>query len=68
MASLLLFESITIVGAPKGREANYPCMPCGYCRQFISEFVSSDFKFYFPDGDKVISYTLDDLLPHRFEL
>ena len=43
------FEAIAIVGAPIGEEPTVKCMPCEYCRQFISEFVGSEFKFVFED-------------------
>ena len=61
------FESITIVGGPKDGELE-ECLPCGYCRQFMSEFIDNDFKFYIAYGDKVDIYTLNDLLPHGFRL
>ena len=62
------FESIAIVGAENGEEPVIKCMPCGYCRQFISEFVDSNFKFILEDNGQVITYTIDDLLPNRFGL
>ena len=37
------FESIAVVGAKKGEELNEECLPCGYCRQFMTEFVEEDF-------------------------
>ena len=62
------FESITIVGGPKGEELIEDCMPCGYCRQFISEFVDNNFKIYIVDKDNnVKEYTIDELLPHSFK-
>ena len=62
------FESITIVGGPKGEELMEDCMPCGYCRQFISEFVDNNFKIYIVDKDNnVKEYTIDELLPHSFK-
>ena len=61
------FQSIAVVGAPINKEPTEKCMPCGYCRQFISEFVDNDFTFIFEDNGKIITYTLDDLLPHRFD-
>ena len=45
------FECITIVGAKKGEEPTKRCMPCGYCRQFISEFVDNNFKIYVVDDE-----------------
>ncbi len=63
------FESITVVGGPKGKEPTEKCMPCGYCRQFISEFVDKDFKVYFVDGENgVQELTINDLLPYSFKL
>ena len=61
------FESITIVGSPKGGELE-ECLPCGYCRQFMSEFIDKDFKILIAYGDKVDEYTISDLLPHGFRL
>lgn len=62
------FESITVVGAPKGEEPSEKCMPCGYCRQFMSEFVDDDFKIHVVDKDNNIEeLTINDLLPHSFK-
>ena len=45
------------------------CTPCGYCRQFMSEFVDKDFKIYMiNNGDECRVYTMAELLPHSFEL
>ncbi|MBR2705081.1 MAG: cytidine deaminase [Clostridia bacterium] len=60
------FESITVLGAPVGEKAIDECTPCGYCRQFMSEFVDKDFKVYTRQGDEVREYTINDLLPHSF--
>ena len=62
------FESITIVGANKGEEPKEKCMPCGYCRQFMSEFVDNNFKICVIDkDDNVEEFTISELLPHSFE-
>ena len=61
------FASIAVVGAPIGVKPSTKCLPCGYCRQFISEFVDDDFKFILEEDGEIITYTLDDLLPNRFE-
>lgn len=62
------FESIVIVGAPKGEEPTEAYMPCGYCRQFMSEFVDNNFKICVVNKDNnVEEYTIKDLLPHSFE-
>lgn len=63
------FDRITVVGSPKGEECTEKCMPCGYCRQFISEFVNNDFKICVVDKENnVEEYTIDELLPHSFRL
>ena len=63
------FESITVVGAPKGEEPREKCMPCGYCRQFMSEFVNNDFKIRVVDKDNNIEeLSMNELLPHRFTM
>ena len=60
------FESITVIGGPKDETAEQ-CLPCGYCRQFMSEFVDDDFKIYTVYNQKVEEYTLKELLPHSFK-
>lgn len=62
------FESIIITGAPNGEEPTNECMPCGYCRQFISEFVDKDFIIGLYDNGNIKEYTIDELLPHAFKL
>ena len=61
------FESIAVVGAPMGEEPSTKSLPCGYCRQFMSEFIDEDFKFILEDNGEIVTYSLDDLLPNRFE-
>lgn len=61
------FESITVLGAPAGEKAVDECLPCGYCRQFLNEYVDEDFKIYAKQGDEVRIYTIKDLLPHSFK-
>lgn len=63
------FDRITVVGSPKGEECTERCMPCGYCRQFMSEFVNKNFKICVVDKENnVEEYTIDELLPHSFKL
>ena len=63
------FERITVVGSTKGEECTEKCMPCGYCRQFMSEFVNKNFKICVVDKENnVEEYTIDELLPHSFRL
>lgn len=62
------FESITVVGSMKGEEPTEKCFPCGYCRQFMSEYVDDDFKVCVVDKENnVQELTIKDLLPYAFE-
>lgn len=61
------FERITIVGGENTQELQ-ECLPCGYCRQFMSEFVDENFKVYTLNKDKIKEYTMAELLPYRFEI
>lgn len=61
------FERIIVIGGPKDKEPE-KCLPCGYCRQFMSEFVEKNFKIYALYEDKVEEYTMEELLPYAFEL
>jgi cytidine deaminase len=47
---------------------NEICLPCGYCRQFMSEFVNENFKIYAVYGDKVEEYLISELLPYGFKI
>ena len=61
------FERIVIVGGEKGKDEE-KCLPCGYCRQFMKEFVNNEFKICSIYQNTVEEYTLDELLPYSFEL
>ncbi len=60
------FERILVIGGPKGTDELERCLPCGCCRQFMSEYTDKDFKIYTAYGDKIEEYTLDQLLPYAF--
>jgi len=60
------FESIFVIGK-KGDEELDGCLPCGYCRQFISEFVDENFKVYSWGKEGIKEYKFFDLLPHSFK-
>lgn len=52
-----------------GEGENY-CMPCGACRQVMSEFVgpSGDLEILCTrSGGRYVSYRLSQLMPHPFE-
>lgn len=61
------FDSILVVGGPKGEELE-ECLPCGYCRQFMSEFTDKDFKIYTIDNNNIKQYKMSDILPNSFKL
>ena len=42
--------------------------PCGRCRQIMSEFDVDRVIVTGGDGSEVREHTLDELLPHRFDL
>ena len=57
-------SAIAIVGGAEGTAATEVCPPCGSCRQLLAEFADGALRVILTDG----TYTLDDLLPHRFSL
>ena len=60
------FEAICIVGGKNGVITDY-AMPCGACRQALSEFCDADFKVYVGiSEDNVKEFTLGELLPCSF--
>lgn len=61
------FDYIVICG---GSDLEYldDCTPCGYCRQFMSEFVDENFKvILLHENDEGEVYTMKELLPHSFK-
>lgn len=62
------FDRILVIGGKKDTEELVRCLPCGYCRQFMNEFVDKDFKIYTAYDNKIEEYTMEELLPHGFEL
>ena len=62
------FEYIVVCGGDS-LDSLDDCLPCGYCRQFMSEFVDKDFKIYaLSSNDKVTEYSIFDLLPNNSRL
>lgn len=61
------FEKIVIVGGKDGDELE-ECLPCGYCRQFMSEFVNQNFSIFTTNGEKIREYELNELLPNNFNI
>ncbi len=60
------FDYIIVVGGNPGEKLE-KCLPCGYCRQFMSEFVNSDFKVYNYYDNKLECFTINQLLPEAFK-
>lgn len=62
------FEYIVVCGGRSLDNLEH-CLPCGYCRQFMSEFVDSNFTVYALEAnDKITPYSMNDLLPNSFRL
>ena len=62
------FEYIVVCGG-KNLDVLESCLPCGYCRQFMNEFVDENFKIYeLSENDTITEYSLNDLLPHSFDV
>lgn len=62
------FKYIVVVGAPKNSPTLENCLPCGYCRQFMNQYIDEDFKIYCYYENNIDEYTINDLLPHSFKL
>ena len=64
------FVCVAVVGKPLNQEQFNKTLPCGYCRQFLSEYATKDFMIYSYDDieNKLYSYRLEDLLPESFSL
>lgn len=57
------FEAIAIVSSSGGET-----YPCGICRQVLSEFAPKIRVLLENNDGDIVSYTLDELLPHSFSL
>lgn len=61
------FSAICVVGGKNGEITNY-AMPCGVCRQVLSEFCDAEFKIYVGiSEDDIKVFTLGELLPYSFD-
>ena len=57
------FTAIAVAGGSQ------PCPPCGVCRQVMAEFCDGAFAVILQGSDgEPLRYTLDALLPLRFDL
>ncbi len=64
------FKAIVVVGKNLSDPKFTKTLPCGYCRQFMSEYAHPDFIIYAYDEieNKIYTYTLKELLPESFKL
>lgn len=61
------FEAICIVGGKNDEITDY-AMPCGACRQALSEFCDADFKIFVGINENEIKeFNLGELLPYSFD-
>ena len=63
------FKAIFVVGKEIDSEKFVKTLPCGYCRQFMSEYAEDNFIIYTYDDleNKLYTYKLSDLLPNGFK-
>lgn len=61
------YISIAVVGHMRDSDNYQKTLPCGYCRQFISEFVNKNFSIITCDNNSNYEYTISELLPYAFE-
>lgn len=60
-------RKITAVAVAGGKDETDWCMPCGACRQVLSEFADKDCKVYLVKSEMEIrECTLGELLPYAF--
>lgn len=64
------FKCLAVVGKNLNDDYFKKTLPCGYCRQFISEYTDKDFIIYTYDElkNEVYEYTIAELLPESFNL
>ena len=60
------FDKIIIVAEKNG--VRDFATPCGYCRQFMSEFINEEFKIIVIGATEAKEYTIRELLPEAFKL
>lgn len=61
------FVAIAISGEEEGVSGGL-CLPCGVCRQVLSEFCAADFPIIVGSAEHYTVYTLGQLLPCGFQL
>jgi cytidine deaminase len=62
-------KRIVAIAAIGGKDDIEACTPCGGCRQSILEFADSDTRIILMgEGNAIVSYSIDELLPASFRL
>ena len=62
-------KRIVAIAAVGGANEIEACTPCGGCRQSILEFADENTRIILiGDGNRIDSYTVDELLPAAFRL
>lgn len=64
------FTCIAVVGKKMKEQKFIKTLPCGYCRQFMSEYTDKSFMIYSYDDteEKLYSYNINELLPENFSV
>lgn len=64
------FKAILVIAKMKDDKYFKETLPCGYCRQFMSEFCKPNFEIYTYNEEKneYKKYILQELLPHGFAI
>ena len=62
-------KRIVAIAAVGGSDDIEACTPCGGCRQSILEFADENTRiFLIADGNRIDSYSIEELLPASFRL
>lgn len=63
------FTALALAGGKEGSQPYDYCMPCGMCRQVMSEFCGDDFIVISARSENDCkTFKLKELLPYSFEL
>ncbi len=63
------FKAIALAGGKEGEEPADHCLPCGMCRQFMSELCTGELIVISARSEEDYRlFKLSELLPHTFKL
>lgn len=60
------FRGIAVVGKRTDADTFTKTLPCGYCRQFMSEYGGPDLEIVTDGDNNIYTYKLSELLPEAF--